>query len=136
MLVFDTVTTPDRERADAVSSAMLDATLTTDLVHHDPDRVHLRIDAYGLGRAELTRVSTSGMDTTRTGRRTRSDEEPTVALSLGMTRTGVIEQDGAALGYLASNHAEVPVISSLTGFNAFVEGWALYAEQRSTRAGL
>ncbi len=31
--------------------------------------------------------------------------------------------------YLAEHHAELPLISSLLGFNAFVEGWALYAEQ-------
>lgn len=94
MRVFDTVTIAAHERAEAVSAAMLDATLTTNLSHHDPARVHLRIDAYTLGRLELTRVATSGMDTTRTARQTASDEEPTVALTLGMTRTGVIEQDG------------------------------------------
>lgn len=31
--------------------------------------------------------------------------------------------------YLAEHHSEIPLISSLMGFNAFVEGWALYAEQ-------
>ena len=40
------------------------------------------------------------------------------------------------LAYLAEHHAEVPSISSLTGFNAFVEGWALYAEQLIDESGL
>jgi uncharacterized protein (DUF885 family) len=40
------------------------------------------------------------------------------------------------LGYLAEHHGEVPSISSLTGFNAFVEGWALYAEQLIDESGL
>ncbi len=40
------------------------------------------------------------------------------------------------LGYLAEHHDEVPSISSLTGFNAFVEGWALYAEQLIDESGL
>ncbi len=40
------------------------------------------------------------------------------------------------LGYLAEHHAEVPTISSLMGFNAFVEGWALYAEQIIDESGL
>jgi uncharacterized protein (DUF885 family) len=31
--------------------------------------------------------------------------------------------------YLAEHHAELPLLASLMGFNAFVEGWALYAEQ-------
>lgn len=31
--------------------------------------------------------------------------------------------------YLAEHHNEIPLIMSLMGFNAFVEGWALYAEQ-------
>jgi uncharacterized protein (DUF885 family) len=31
--------------------------------------------------------------------------------------------------YLAEHHAEIPLMMSLMGFNAFVEGWALYAEQ-------
>ena len=38
--------------------------------------------------------------------------------------------------YLAENHAEVPLITSLMGFNAFVEGWALYAEQLMDENGL
>ena len=38
--------------------------------------------------------------------------------------------------YLAEHHAEVPTISSLMGFNAFVEGWALYAEQLIDESGL
>ena len=38
--------------------------------------------------------------------------------------------------YLAEHHAETPLISSLMGFNAFVEGWALYAEQLCDESGL
>jgi uncharacterized protein (DUF885 family) len=38
--------------------------------------------------------------------------------------------------YLAEHHAEIPLISSLMGFNAFIEGWALYAEQLMDEAGL
>jgi uncharacterized protein (DUF885 family) len=38
--------------------------------------------------------------------------------------------------YLAEHHAEMPLISSLIGFNAFVEGWALYAEQLVDELGL
>ncbi len=37
--------------------------------------------------------------------------------------------------YLAEHHAEIPLISSLMGFNAFVEGWALYSEQLMDEAG-
>jgi uncharacterized protein (DUF885 family) len=38
--------------------------------------------------------------------------------------------------YLAEHHAELPLLSSLMGFNAFVEGWALYAEQLCDEFGL
>ncbi|MBP1203381.1 uncharacterized protein (DUF885 family) [Duganella sp. 1411] len=38
--------------------------------------------------------------------------------------------------YLAEHHDELPLISSLMGFNAFVEGWALYAEQLVDEFGL
>lgn len=38
--------------------------------------------------------------------------------------------------YLAEHHDEIPLISSLMGFNAFVEGWALYAEQLADEFGL
>ncbi len=31
--------------------------------------------------------------------------------------------------YIAEHRSEVPLITSLMGFNAFVEGWALYSEQ-------
>ena len=40
------------------------------------------------------------------------------------------------LAYLAEHHAEVPDFASLAGFNAFVEGWALYAEQLIDESGL
>jgi len=38
--------------------------------------------------------------------------------------------------YLAENAASIPAISSMMGFNAFVEGWALYAEQLMDEFGL
>ena len=38
--------------------------------------------------------------------------------------------------YLAEHHAEIPLITSMMGFNAFVEGWALYAEQLVDEHGL
>ncbi len=38
--------------------------------------------------------------------------------------------------YLAERHAEIPLVSSLLGFNAFVEGWALYSEQLCDEFGL
>jgi uncharacterized protein (DUF885 family) len=38
--------------------------------------------------------------------------------------------------YLAEHHAEIPLIASMMGFNAFVEGWALYAEQMVDEFGL
>ena len=38
--------------------------------------------------------------------------------------------------YLAEHHDEIPLISSMMGFNAFVEGWALYAEQLVDEHGL
>lgn len=38
--------------------------------------------------------------------------------------------------YLAEHSKEIPLIASLIGFNAFVEGWALYAEQMVQEMGL
>jgi uncharacterized protein (DUF885 family) len=38
--------------------------------------------------------------------------------------------------YMAEHQHELPLISSLIGFNAFVEGWALYAEQLVDEFGL
>jgi len=38
--------------------------------------------------------------------------------------------------YLAEHRAELPLITQLLGFNAFVEGWALYAEQLVDESGL
>jgi uncharacterized protein (DUF885 family) len=38
--------------------------------------------------------------------------------------------------YIAEHQAELPLIASLTGYNAFVEGWALYAEQVVDEFGL
>ena len=38
--------------------------------------------------------------------------------------------------YIAEHQTEIPLIASLTGFNAFVEGWALYAEQLVDEFGL
>ncbi len=38
--------------------------------------------------------------------------------------------------YLAEHHDEIPLITSMIGFNAFVEGWALFAEQLIDESGL
>jgi uncharacterized protein (DUF885 family) len=38
--------------------------------------------------------------------------------------------------YLAENRDAIPLISSMMGFNAFTEGWALYAEQLMDELGL
>jgi uncharacterized protein (DUF885 family) len=38
--------------------------------------------------------------------------------------------------YIAEHQADLPLIASLTGYNAFVEGWALYAEQLVDEFGL
>jgi len=38
--------------------------------------------------------------------------------------------------YIAEHHDEIPLIASMMGFNAFVEGWALYAEQMVDEMGL
>ncbi|WP_293907243.1 DUF885 family protein [Phenylobacterium sp.] len=38
--------------------------------------------------------------------------------------------------YLAEVHDEIHTIASLIGFNAFIEGWALYAEQLADEVGL
>lgn len=38
--------------------------------------------------------------------------------------------------YLAENSKDIPTILSLTAFNAFVEGWALYSEQLVAEHGL
>lgn len=38
--------------------------------------------------------------------------------------------------YLAEHHKDLPLLASLMGFNAFVEGWALYAEQLVDEFGL
>ncbi len=37
--------------------------------------------------------------------------------------------------YLAEHHSEIPLISSMLGFNAFIEGWALYSEQLMDEQG-
>ncbi|MBQ1542088.1 MAG: DUF885 family protein [Caulobacteraceae bacterium] len=37
--------------------------------------------------------------------------------------------------YLAEHHAELPLITAMMGFNANVEGWALYAEQMADELG-
>jgi uncharacterized protein (DUF885 family) len=38
--------------------------------------------------------------------------------------------------YIAEHQSELPLIASLTGYNAFIEGWALYAEQLVDEFGL
>lgn len=38
--------------------------------------------------------------------------------------------------YLAERHVDLPLIASMIGFNAFIEGWALYAEQLVDEFGI
>ena len=38
--------------------------------------------------------------------------------------------------YLAEHHSELPLLAPLLNFNAFIEGWALYAEQSVDELGL
>ena len=94
MQVFDTTPLPVRDRADAVSTAMMEATLSTHLAHHDPADVWLRIEEHQLGTVDLTHVVTSGMDTTRTRRQTGADTAQVIALSMGMARGSVLERYG------------------------------------------
>ena len=51
-------------------------------------------------------------------------------------RTRLIPGHAFQGAYLAEHAAELPTILSLMGFNAFVEGWALYAEQLVDELGL
>ncbi|WP_242097658.1 DUF885 family protein [Sphingomonas sp. CROZ-RG-20F-R02-07] len=37
--------------------------------------------------------------------------------------------------YIAEHHDQVPLINSIMGFNGFIEGWALYAEQLNDEFG-
>jgi len=126
MLVFDTAGVPARERADAVSTAMLEATLSTSLTHHDPRDVWLRIDRVQLGAVELNRVATSGMDTVRTRRQVAdSNHERTLALTYGVRR-GVIEQDGAAV---STGPPSVTVVELTRPYGSRIpggsEGWSV-----------
>jgi AraC-like DNA-binding protein len=127
MRVFDTAGVPATERADAVSAAMLDVTLSTSLVHHDPRDVWLRIDHVQLGSVDLTRVSTSGMDTKRTRRQVAgSDQVPTVALSSGVGPSGVIEQDGTET---SSAHEALSLVELTRPYRSRIpvgtDGWSV-----------
>ena len=37
--------------------------------------------------------------------------------------------------YIAEHHDQIPLINSIMGFNGFIEGWALYAEQLNDELG-
>ena len=97
MLVFDTSALPARERADAVTSAMLDATLSTTLRHHSPDGVRLRLEQWQLGAVELVHVQTSGMRMSRGPKQADGHARPVLAITLEQCGGGRQEQNGDAV---------------------------------------
>lgn len=126
MQVFDTAALPVTDRADAVSVAMREATLSTHLVHHDSAEVWLRIEEHHLGNVELTHVVSSGMDTTRTRRQTAADSSQVIALSLGMARGSVLERYGEQR---RTTPAEVNVVELTEPYRSRIargtDGWSV-----------
>jgi AraC-like DNA-binding protein len=97
VLVIDTDTLERRDRADAMASAMGDATGATSLSHEGPAAdAYLRMDLWQLGATALVRAVCSGHTQSRTLRRPARDDEPIVVIGVQSMGGGAQVQDGIA----------------------------------------
>ncbi len=98
MLVIDTDTLERRDRADAMTAALADATGATSLSHEgSASAAYLRMDQWRLGAATLVRAACSGHTQSRTSRRPARDEEPVVVIGLQHRGGGAQVQDEAVV---------------------------------------
>lgn len=94
MLVFDTDTIDQRDRADAMVDAMADATGSTHFTHEGPaSKAYLRLHQWQLGPATLVQAACSGHTQRRRQRRADRDAEPVVVVGVQCAGGGVQVQD-------------------------------------------
>jgi AraC-like DNA-binding protein len=96
VLVFDTDTVDRRHRADAMISAMADATGSTHFTHEGPtSKAYLQLHQWQLGSATLVQAACSGHTQRRRQRGPDRDAEPVVVIGVQCAGGGVQVQDEA-----------------------------------------
>lgn len=112
VLVIDTGALARRDRAEAMTAALADATGATGLTHEGaPSDAYLRMDQWRLGATALVRAACSGHTQTRTCRRPARDEEPVVVIGVQHRGGGAQVQDEVVTP-LAPGRAYALVLSS------------------------
>jgi AraC-like DNA-binding protein len=84
MLVLDTQTLPETERAEAFQAAVSANCSTSMASFEDPTSVHAEVHAYELGPAKVLNIDASGNTLRRTPRMARAMNECSIALALPM----------------------------------------------------
>jgi AraC-like DNA-binding protein len=94
-VVLDTSTMPERDRADAVISAMLAASVPSDIRLQDPNSVVAsRVEVWNFGVASIFRASTIGIEMVRTAKQALTHPSPDLALAVHEDGLGMLDQCG------------------------------------------
>jgi AraC-like DNA-binding protein len=94
-VVMDTATMPERERADAVITAMSEAASPSHVRLLDPDIVVAsRVEVFDFGVASTFYAATTGIEMIRTAEQSRTHPFPQLALTVHATGASQIDQRG------------------------------------------
>ncbi|WP_410876964.1 helix-turn-helix domain-containing protein [Nocardia sp. A7] len=94
-VVFDTGFVAPVERANAITTAMQEATAPCNVVHENPDgRAHAQFDVWEFGDANIFRAAMSGIRLIRTSKQVRANPSPMLAIAVHRRGTARYEQDG------------------------------------------
>ncbi|MFI9505197.1 helix-turn-helix domain-containing protein [Nocardia sp. NPDC052566] len=91
-IAFDSGTIAAHERADALTTAMQEASAPSHVLHENPQRVHARIDAWEFGNASIIRARASGIQLIRTANQTLRSPAPVLAVAVQQLSDGTHQQ--------------------------------------------
>ncbi|HVQ99121.1 MAG TPA: helix-turn-helix domain-containing protein [Mycobacterium sp.] len=94
-VVLDTDTMPAEDRAAAVISAMIDASVPSHVILDNQDGiVQARMDVWSFGAASIFRADTTGMQLVRTAKQAKTCPSPNLAIAVQEIGDGLCEQGG------------------------------------------
>src|SRR5277367_5770823 len=94
-VVLDTESMPAEDRAAAVVSAMIEASVPSHVILDNQDGiVEARMDVWGFGAASIFRADTTGIQLVRTAKQATTCPSPNLAIAVQEIGDGLCEQGG------------------------------------------